>query len=81
MLRAGREGGAHAQLYHTQRRVEADTLQVKPEVLHVLHGVQDVQTSLKWAAAAGQVVVGVTDSGVDNHSVSPHIHEDLSDTA
>lgn len=75
------KGGTNTQLYHTQGRVEADTLQIKPEVLHVLHGVQDVQASLKRAAAAGQVVVGVTDSGVDNHSVSPHIHKDLSDTA
>lgn len=36
--------------------------------------------SLKRAAALSQVIVGVTDCGINNHSVSLHIHKHLVNT-
>lgn len=78
--RINSEGSKKVQLYHTQWCVKADTLQIKPEVLHVLHGVQDIQTSLKRAAALSQVIVGVTDCGIYNHSISLHVHKHLLNT-
>lgn len=74
------KGDKNVQLYHTQRCIKADTLQIKPEVLHILHGIQHIQAPLKWAATLSQVIVGVADSGINNHSVSLHIHKDLSNT-
>lgn len=80
MSRINSKGDKSAQLYHTQWCIKADTLQIKPEVFHILHGIQNIEASLKWAATLCQVIVGVTDSGINNHSISLHIHKDLSST-
>lgn len=81
MPRRGSEAAQEVQLCHTQGCVQADTLQIKPEVLHVLQGVEDVAAPLKGAAALRQVVVQVTDGGVHNHSIPLHVHKHLPDTA
>lgn len=80
MKKINSKGDKDVHLYHTQWCVKADTLQIKPEVFHILHGIQNVQASLKWAATLSQVIVGVTDSGINNHGISLHIHKDLSNT-
>lgn len=80
MNRINSKGTKKVQLYHTQWCIKADTLQIKPEVLHILHGIQNIQAPLKWAVTLSQVVVGVTDSGINNHSIFLHIHKDLSNT-
>ena len=59
------------------RGVETDTLQVEPVVLHILHGVQDIQTPFKGPAAVGQVVMWVTDGGVNNDCILLQENEDL----
>lgn len=81
MCPEGAEGAQEVQVCHTQWCVQADTLQVKPEVLQVLQGVEDVPAPLKGAAALCQVVMQVTDGGVHNHSISLHVHKHLPDTA
>lgn len=80
MNRINSKGTKNIELYHTQWRVKADTLQIEPEVFHILHGVQNIQASLEWATTLSQVIVGVTDCGINNHSISLHIHKDLSNT-
>jgi len=42
MNRINSKGDKNVQLYHTQWCVKADTLQIKPEVLHILHGIQNI---------------------------------------
>lgn len=79
--RRGSGAAQEAQLCHTQGCVEADTLQIKPEVLHVLQGVEDVAAALEGAAALRQVVMQVTDGGVHNHSIPLHVHKHLPHTA
>lgn len=62
---------------HTEGCVEADTLQVEPEVLHILESGQGIMALVKQAAALSQVVMGFTDGGIHNHRFFLQVHKHL----
>lgn len=82
LARGGGEDRRPNQPLHlpTEGGVEADALQVKPEVLHSLQRVQDVEAPVERAAALSQVVVGLTDGGVHDHRLPLQVHKHLRGT-